>query len=351
MPAGCYRVRTLFLRSGVTLELAAGAIISPDADLERRISPLLEIKNCRNVRLENFTIRNSPGWTVHCYVCDHVRIDGLIIENHLYGPNTDGLDINGCRYVFISNCRIHGCDDNIILKATEDARACEHIVITNCILESTCAALGIGAETRSSIRHVAMSNCTVLNSIRMIQIIMWDGGTVEDVVISNITGRAMTAIGTDRAIHFDIQQHQGENPELGTMRNIQLSNIVCETRGRVLLTAQEGAVMENITLRDVRLDYPEVEDPAETVPRSTSTQLSTFNPEARIARAAVVADGVKNLVLSSIGATWPASVEPPMHGLWARRVRGGLIDCPFLTGSDPAVERYQIEDCEVAVRA
>ncbi len=394
VPPGRHVIRTLFLRNGVTLELALGATLLPDTDLDaypvlqaghnqdrqpfhllvadgiedfvirgpgtidgcgmsfwdeplpgspwyraktRRISPLVEIRNCRNVRLENFAIRDSPGWTVHCLDCDHVRIEGLVIDNHLYGPNTDGLDINGCRHVFISNCRIHGCDDNIILKATADARSCEHIVVTNCILESTCAALGLGAETRSSIRHVAISNCTVLNSIRMIQIIMWDGGTVENVVISNVTGRAMTTIGTDRAIHLDIQQHHGENPELGTMRNVQISNVVCETRGRILLTAQDGAFLENITLRDVRLIYPEVEDPTRTVAASTSQQLSNFSPEARLARAAVVADNVKNLVLAHVAATWPqdrSKIETPMRGLWTRNVPGAIIDCPHLAPSD-----------------
>ncbi len=401
VPPGRHVIRTLFLRPGLTLELALGAVLSPDTDLDaypvleaghnvdrqpfhllvangiddvtirgpgtidgrgmsfwdeplpgspwyrakpRRISPLLEIRDCRNVRLENFTIRDSPGWTVHCLDCDHVRVEGLVIENHLYGPNTDGLDINGCRHVFISNCRIHGCDDNIILKATEDARSCEHIVITNCILESTCAALGIGAETRSSIRHVAMSNCTVINSIRMIQIIMWDGGTVENVVISNVTGRAMTTIGTDRAIHLDIQQHHGENPELGKMRNIQISNVICETRGRILLTAQDGAYLENITLRDVRLIYPEVEDPTRTVAASTSQQLSNFSPEARLARAAVVADNVKNLVLANVAATWPSGrskIEAPMHGLWTRNVPAAVIDCPHLTASEGECETHR----------
>jgi hypothetical protein len=178
----------------------------------------------------------------------------------------------------------------------------------------------------------------------MIQIIMWDGGTVENVVISNITGRAMTAIGTDRAIHLDIQQHHGENPELGKMRNIQISNVVCETRGRILLTAQDGAYLENITLRDVRLVCPEVEDPAATVTASTSQQLSNFSPEARVARAAVVADNVKNLVLANVAVTWPtdrSKIAAPMHGLWTRNVPTAVIDCPHLTASEEEHETHR----------
>ena len=398
IPSGEWVTRTLFLRSHTTLRLEAGAILKPDPDLSayprlarghnndrqpfhllvaegcesvaiegrgtidgcgelfwdgfhpppldyfpkaapQRISPLLEIRDCRGVRLEDFTILNSPGWTVHTLRSEDVRICGLPIRNHPFGPNTDGLDINGCRRVFISGCRIHGCDDNIILKATEDAGPCEHVVVSDCILESLCAAIGIGAETRSSIRNVAVTNCTVINAIRMLQIILWDGGVVEDVLFSNITGTAMTRRGTDRAIHFDIQQHRGENPKLGELRNVIASNIVCKTRGRILLTAQDGAWLENITLRDVVLDYPEVEDPAFTVPRDSSSQLSNFSPEARVARAAVVADNVRGLTLANIQTRWPndsARIAAPMHALWARNTEA-VLDSPFLTASGPDV--------------
>lgn len=322
---------------------------------QRRISPLIEMRNCRNVVLQDFTIRDSPGWTVHPYNCDHVRIEGITILNHMYGPNTDGIDINGCRYVFISNCRIHGCDDNIIIKATPDAHASEYIMVTNCVLESNCAAIGLGAETTSGIRHVTVSNCTVINAIRMIQIIIWEGGVVEDVIISNISGRAMTPIGTDRAIHFDVQ---GRDPRTNTLiaadqecalRNVLVSNIICETRGRILLTAREGTRMENITLHHVQLVYPEIEDPALTIPQSRSAQLSNCNPQARVARAAVVADNVTNLVLDQVAVQWPENPAVAMHGLWAQHIRGGRVTSPRLTASRPDVERFVWNDTQMDV--
>jgi polygalacturonase len=320
---------------------------------DRRISPLVEIRGCRNVVLKDFTILDSPGWTIHPYNCDQVRIEGITINNHMLGPNTDGIDVNGCRYVFISNCRIHGCDDNIIIKATQDARASEYITVTNCILESNCAAIGLGAETASSIRFVTVSNCTVINAIRMLQIILWDGGVVENIAFSNISGRAMTPFGTDRAIHFDIQNydhtHKCELPSgsSGILRNVEVSNIICETRGRILLTARQGALMENITLRGVQLVYPEVEDPAVSIPASRSSQLSNFNPEARLARAAVVVDNITNLVLEQVATRWPADPAVPMHALWARQIRCGQVNSPLLTASQPGLERFHLIDSQI----
>ncbi|MEY4003787.1 MAG: hypothetical protein RIT07_1829, partial [Bacteroidota bacterium] len=60
----------------------------------------------------------------------------MFLDNHDFGPNNDGLDINGCRDLVVANCRIRGCDDNIIIKATPDARSSERITVSNCILKS-----------------------------------------------------------------------------------------------------------------------------------------------------------------------------------------------------------------------
>lgn len=292
---------------------------------KERVSPFVEIKRAKNLRIRDLVVKNSPGWTIHLLDCDGAVLDGVVIENHMYGPNTDGMDINGCRHVHINNCRIHACDDAIIIKSTKDARSCEHITITNCVLESNCAAIGLGAETWNDIRYVAASNCTIPNAIRMIQIILWDGGTVENCVFSNITGRALTPIvGTDRVIHFDIQQHHSERDHLGKIRNIQVSNLVAETRGRILMTAQDGSSIDNVTLRDISLIYPEVEDPEVTVAASGSSQLSNFSPEARIARAAVVADNVNDLMLANVRTYWPEAEKQaaPHHGLWTRNLTG-----------------------------
>jgi hypothetical protein len=316
-------------------------------------SPMVELRQCQRVCLRDITLRDSPSWTVHLIDCDNVRIEGVTIDNDLYLIGNDGVDIDGCRNVIVSNCFIRACDDNICIKSLRIARSCEFITVTNCVLESTCSAIGLGSESWNSIRYVTVSNCVIRNAIRMFQIILWDGGIIEHVVLSNLSGRALTTLGTDRVIHFDIQQHLGENPKLGTLRHVIASNITCETRGRILLTAQDGATMSDITLRDIRLVYPEVEDPAVSVPRSGSTELSNFSPESRVARAAVVADNITGLVLENIVATWPldpARVATPMNGIWGRKLRGGIIDCPLLTASSAGTERYALKDSDPLIR-
>ncbi len=319
----------------------------------RRVSPMLEIRECSHVTLRDFTLRNSPGWTLHTHVCDDVKIQGVKVDNHLFGPNTDGFDINGCRDVLISDCQLRCGDDAIILKATADARSCERVVVTNCILESNCAALGLGAECTHGIRDIAFSNCVVKASLRMIQIEMWEPGTIENVVISNIVGSTMSPVPLERPIYMDIQWHKRTEGGLGVLRNISISNMVARTRGRIVLTAADGAVIENVTIRDVQLHYPEIEDPKQTVNQMRSSQMSNDNPLSRDVRAGIVADNVRGLTLANVTQHWPSPDAPageradgdfpgihrtlPMHALWMRNVEKLRLEGPELHASQPGV--------------
>lgn len=315
-----------------------------------RITPLLEIRHCRHVVLRDLTIRRSPGWTVHPFLCDDVRIDGITIDNHIYGPNTDGIDVNGCRDVHISNCRIVGCDDNIILKATEDARSCERVVVTNCSFRTNCAALGLGAETAMGIRDVSFSNCVVEQALRMVQLEMWEPGTIENVAIGNITGSTMTPddVPMEKVIYMDIQQHRRPDPaELGTIRNVVVSGVTATTRGRCVLTAQNGSMIEDVTLRDIILTYPEVEDAAELAKTCRCGQNSNYNLEAQAANAVLVAENVRRLNVQNLGARMPAAggAVPAMRAVWMRGVEDAVLDAPFLHGNGGPESAADIERC------
>lgn len=334
---------------------------------KKRVSPMAEFRHCRNLNLRGFTLRNSPGWTLHTYVCDRVRIQGVTVDNNLFGPNTDGFDINGCRDVWVSDCELRCGDDAIIIKATDDARSSERIVVTNCVLESNCAVLGLGAETAHDIRDIAFTNCVSRAALRIVQIELWEAGTVENVVISNITGRTMSQVPLERPIYIDVQHHGRTDGRLGHVRDVAISNFVVETRGRIVMTAADGSTIENVTLRDVHLRYPEIEDPKFTVNQMRSSQMSNSSPETRDVRAALVADNVRGLQVHNLRTTWPAEgASPdelpdgqfpgihgtlPMHAAWLRNVQDCVIDAPNLTPSQAGVEPLVTVRSNPVVRA
>ncbi|MFP4105022.1 MAG: glycoside hydrolase family 28 protein [Phycisphaerae bacterium] len=338
-----------------------------------RVSPMLDLVRCSDLRIENVTIRNSPGWTLHPHMCRRVWIRGIRLLNPLFGPNTDGIDVNGCRDVFISDSHIECGDDAIVLKTTHDSQSLERVTVTNCILRTHCVGLKLGAnESVHDMRQITFSNCVVYASTRAVGIYNWRGCTQEDIVISNIVCDTDSGFILNRPIHIDARHAEFEP---GVIRNVQISNFVARTDGRLLMTAADGYKVENVVLRDVRLSYPVVDDPAPTGLGARSAQFSNHSPEARAARAAVVADGIDNLVIDNLAIDWPGGEapeswsgpknengsdreypgrnenagDPPMSVLWARNCQGGYVNAP-MAGPLNGATRYDVDGCELDLK-
>ncbi len=317
-----------------------------------RVSPMIEIRNCRRVVLDSITVRNSPGWTIHPFCCDDVTIRNVRVENHLHGPNTDGIDINGCRDVFISDCKLTCGDDAIIIKATKDARSTERVLVTNCTMRTNCIGVGIGQETESHVRQVAVSNCVMRHCHRMIAFGIWAGGRVEDVTVTNCVGDTHETYPLARPIQLEVKQHLGWDVPLGTMRNIQISNILARTAGRVLLTAQDGTMLENVVLRNINLVFDALEDADQLSPPDGATgsgQYANRNLEARRQNAAVVVENMKDFVLDGLQVSWPDPAPIPYAALWARNVRGGLLNVPLARACGGAETAVQLDAVEATV--
>lgn len=119
----------------------------------------------RDIVIKDITIKNSPSWTCLLHGCENVNVRGIKILNPYYHYNTDGLDIDTCRSVCVSDCIIDAGDDAIAIRGASSklknkGGACEHVVITNCTLSSNSSAIRIGVGT-SPIRHVRVSNITI----------------------------------------------------------------------------------------------------------------------------------------------------------------------------------------------
>jgi polygalacturonase len=317
-----------------------------------RVSPMLEFRHCHYLTMDNIRVVNSPGWTIHPYCCDRTILRGVTIENDLFGPNTDGIDVNGCRDMSITDCHITCGDDAIILKATPDARSTERVAVSNCIVTTNCIGIGIGQETESDIRQVAVSNCVFTKCHRMFTIGVWSGGTVEDVVVSNCVGDTLDNFSLARPIQMEVKQHIGWDVPLGKIRNVQVSNFLARTCGRILLTAQEGTTLDNVVLRDINLVYADLEDPEALSPATGtqgSNQYANRNLEARRQRAAVVVENARDFVMDGLYIHWPENPagRPPHAAVWARNVAGGLWNIPMAKASMPSADALLLHNVDV----
>ncbi len=361
-PSFWHRSMRELAAEGVDIEAICDAENLPDVyrnpqhpwarEKKQRVSPLVEIKNCRNVHVEDLEIRNSPGWTFHGHNVTQMKIINSRIRNHMYGPNTDGLDLNGCKDVEVSGCDLVCGDDAVIIKAMDDTQGTENIYVHDCVLASNCAAIGLGAECIHPMRNVRFENIEVKQALRAFQIEMWDPGLIEQVRVKNLHGVCHTEIPLQRALYINV----GDNPfdrsllgkrGYGKVRDVIIEEVRLRCRGRSLFTSPVENGIEDLQVRNVCIEMEAIEDPAQTVPAYPSSQMSNHCPEARVAQAGVVAQNVKNLQLDAYRIEWPKNPEvaeqlnqnpinphysnPPMKGLWQQGCVDLQMQSPELT--------------------
>ncbi len=244
---------------------------------------LLRFVRCRNVFLRDVTFRNSASWCCHMILCERVSVRGVRIDNH-GNQNNDGFDLDSCRDVTISDAWISSIDDSICLKSTTPV-PCEGICVTNCVLSSDTAAVKFGTSSRAGFRDVTVSNCVFRDCpMGTLKFICVDGGTLENVTVSNIV---MDRVGSPLFLRLGARNRQFDMPEEndfygegtknnaapGKIRNLLISGIIARVtaekdRSPVMITGLPGAEIENVILRDVDLSFPgggTAEDAARTV--------------------------------------------------------------------------------------
>lgn len=207
---------------------------SKDNDAHRPFG--IRIVSCRYVTVRGITLRNSAQWMQHYLNCEHLLINNIQVFNHV-NLNNDGLDIDGCRNVIVSDCLIDADDDALCLKADGPAD-CNSIVITNCVLRSNCNAFKMGTETTGGFKNITASNLVIQAAseespfwkrrmnLAGIVILSMDGGHTEDISISNVVIDSVYAplfikLGNRARLH----RSDATKPAPGSIKNIRLSQI------------------------------------------------------------------------------------------------------------------------------
>lgn len=231
---------------------------------------------CRGVLVEGISLCRSAMWMQLYLACERVRIHGISVYNHV-NINNDGLDIDGCRNVVVSDCIIDSDDDAIVLKSTGDRR-CENVTITNCILSSHCAALKTGTESSGGFRNITISNCAVFApagtrlgkdpSLAIyrrggtgIALGLYDGATLENVTVSNVT---LDGVRTPISVHLvdrgRMYRDDLPKPAPGILRNVILSNIVAtDARTGISVAGIPQRLIENVQMSNIHVTLAEGE--------------------------------------------------------------------------------------------
>lgn len=184
---------------------------------------LIRLVRCRNISLDGLTLKNAGSWCLNTISCDDVKLNSLTVNNRV-NRNNDGIDLNNCRKVFISNCNLSCSDDAICLQNTETDRIGGDIVITNCIISSRWAGIRCNISI-GRIRNVTVSNCIFYDTFGCCIKIQADRAAIienfmfTNLIMENVTGPISLRYGK-------YAWNKGDPAEpLGLLRNIYFNHI------------------------------------------------------------------------------------------------------------------------------
>jgi polygalacturonase len=252
--------------------LSRGWGTGPKAEQPGAGNKAIALKNCRNVLLRDFSILHGGHFGILATGVDNLTIDNLKIDT-----NRDGMDVDCCRNVRISNCSVNSpWDDGICLKSSYAlgyARATEMVTISNCLvsgsyeegtlLDATGKRFGsgekvprtgrikFGTESNGGFKNIAISNC-VFDGCNGLAIETVDGAVIEDVSITNITMRDL--VGAPIFLRLGARMRGPANVPVGVLRRVILSNITCQSAASPIcsiLAGIPGHPIEDVKLSDI----------------------------------------------------------------------------------------------------
>jgi polygalacturonase len=236
---------------------------------------LLVIIGSANVTIRDITFSNAAYWCIHPIGCDDVLISGVRILNSLKVRNSDGIDLDHCRNVRISDCYIESADDCICLKTRreyDEYGPTENVTVTGCVLVSTSCAIKLGSENVNGIRNVVFSSIIISSSNRGLGIQNRDEGIIENITFSNIQiesrlfadvwwGKAEPIYITtffradDEYRRFAPGQVKGN---VGEVRNIKFYNISCISENGIYLSGCDAARLREILFDNVQIEINKI---------------------------------------------------------------------------------------------
>ncbi|MEM6379198.1 MAG: hypothetical protein AAF705_13365, partial [Bacteroidota bacterium] len=164
----------------------------------------------------------------------------------------------------------------------------------------------------------------------------------------------------------------------GNVRNVLVSDFIATTEGRILINANDGHEISNVSLRNIQLKYPYIENPELYGPEATSNQFLGIDSVGMKAKAAIVVSNVDKFSLDGLNIIWnqtdtipeewkqPERIEngkfdkvhyptydqvkmAEFSALYGSNVQGGYIFAPLAESSDSKLKTFQLRQSNLKV--
>jgi len=234
----------------------------------------IALKNCHNVILKDFKIYRG-GW----FGLLLTGVDNLTIDNLMIDTNRDGMDIDACKNVHVTNCIVNSpYDDGICLKSSYGlgfAKSTENVTISDCIVSGDyvigsvidgtyklypdtmrvphTGRIKFGTESNGGFKNITITNC-VLDHCGGLALESVDGADLENVTISNITMRDIVNMPIFIRLGARLRGPEGTQP--GHIRKVSISHVVVyssASRAASTISGIPGHDIEDVTLSDMQI--------------------------------------------------------------------------------------------------
>ena len=218
---------------------------------------IIRMVNCTNVEVAGVHLKDSPMWVQHYLACSDVHLHGLTVRS-VCNSNNDGIDIDACERVVISDCNIVSGDDSIVLKSTTN-RPCRDVTVSNCVLSSRCNAFKLGTESVGAFQNIGFSNCAIHDTgLSGIALETVDGAILENVNVSGITMRNVKSaiflrLGNRARPAYEGAPQRG----LGAFRNVSITNVQADGADKAgcAIAGLPGHPIEDVRLQDIHIRF------------------------------------------------------------------------------------------------
>lgn len=232
----------------------------------------ISLKECHNVTLRDVSILQGGHFGILATGVDNFTVDNVIIDT-----NRDGIDVDCCHNVRLSNMTVNSpWDDGICPKSSYALgyiRSTENLTINSCfvtgmyelgtVLDGTfkpfppgkrrfsTGRIKCGTESNGGFKNIAISNC-VFDGCRGLALETVDGALLEDVSVSNVTMRHIVDLPIFMRLGSRMRGPEGRS--VGQLRRVNISNIVVShTNGRFssILSGIPGHEIEDVRLSNI----------------------------------------------------------------------------------------------------
>ena len=237
----------------------------------------IALKLCRKVTLRDFSILSGGHFAILATGVDNLTIDNVSIDT-----NRDGIDLDSCRNVRISNASVNSPnDDAIVIKGSHAlgfARATENVTVVNCLVsgydigslldgtyrrtvtaapdrDGPTGRVKIGTESEGDFRNITISN-VVFDRSRGLALESVDGAHIEDIAIANITMRQVS--NAPIFLRLASRMRAPAGTAVGSLRRVSISNVVvydADPRYASIISGIPGHDVEDVKLSDIRILY------------------------------------------------------------------------------------------------